>query len=80
MRKLFAALLLGFAALPAAAQEDHLAPEDSVIGGTAFLSDYDEKVRSLLKDAYANNVVVRMVVIPSFSEEYAIGLVSKTNG
>jgi hypothetical protein len=73
---ILAALLL---ASPAAAQqrwqpEDHLEPEDSILGGTAFSSGYDTTLRDLLHDAYDLNVEVRMVALPSFFPEYAVGL------
>lgn len=64
---------------PAAAQqrwqpEDHLEPEGSILGGTAFLTNYDMLVRDLLHDAYDMSVDVRMVALPSFVPEYAVGL------
>jgi hypothetical protein len=65
---------------PAAAQsriplaEDHLKPENSVLGDTAIFSDYDTLVRDLLHDAYDMGVDVRMVALPSFFPEYAVGL------
>ena len=80
---ILAALLL---ASPAAAQprwqrEDHLEPEASTIGGTAVLEGYDRTVREILHDAYDMRVEVRMVALPSFSPEYAVGLrSSKTYG
>src|ERR1700722_18850995 len=73
---ILAALLL---ASPAAAQqrwqpEDHLEPDGSILGGTAFSAIYDTLVRDLLRDAYDMSVDVRMVALPSFSPEYAVGL------
>lgn len=57
-----------------APREDHLEPETSVVGGTAFLSSYDALLSDLLHDAYNLDVEVRMLAIPSFSPEYAVGL------
>ncbi len=73
---ILAALLL---AAPAAAQrrwqpEDNLEPDGSILGGTAFSAIYDTLVRDLLRDAYDMSVDVRMVALPSFSPEYAVGL------
>ncbi|HWM61776.1 MAG TPA: hypothetical protein VNN98_06465 [Rhizomicrobium sp.] len=73
---ILAALLL---ASPAAAQqhrqpEDHLEPEGAILGGTAFSASYDMLVRDLLHDAYDMSVDVRMVALPSFVPEYAVGL------
>src|SRR6201999_3229424 len=73
---LFLAALL---ASPAAAQhrrhaEDHLEPEQSVLGGTDFSTGYDALVRDLLHDAYGRDVEARMVAVPSFVPEYAVGL------
>ena len=73
---IFAAVLL---AAPAAAQprfqrEGHLEPEGSILGGTDFLSGYETIVRDLLHDAYDRSVDVRMLALPSFHPEYAVGL------
>jgi hypothetical protein len=66
---------------PAAAQqeswqqpEDHLEPEGSVLGGSASSLDYDIMLRDLLHDAYDSSVVLRMVGLPPFTPEYAVGL------
>src|SRR3569833_1473600 len=79
MRSKYLLFLAGLLASPAAAQqrwqpEDHLEPELSVLGGTGFLSGYDTLVRDLLHDAYDRDVEVRMVAMPSFVPEYAVGL------
>jgi hypothetical protein len=73
---ILAVLLL---AAPAVAQpqwrpEDHLEPEASVLGGTGFLSRYDGLVRELLRDAFDTSVDVRMIAMPAFGPEYAVGL------
>jgi hypothetical protein len=75
----FLILAAALLASPAAAQqrgqpEDHLEPESSILGGTAILSGYDGLVRDLLHDAYDMSVDVRMVAMPSFIPEYAVGL------
>jgi hypothetical protein len=57
--------------------EDHLEPEASILGGDAFMSGYESLVQRTLKDAYGSDVVVRMVALPSFAPEYAVGLASK---
>lgn len=54
--------------------EDHLEPERSVLGGDTSFSDYDNIVVSVLKDAYARDVVARMLVLPSSQPEYAVGV------
>ena len=79
------AIALSLVALPVSAEEDHLWPDNSIIGGTEYVPSYDEKIHSMLKDAYAPNVVVRMVTdcdsVCSLSYPgpgpYAVGLVSK---
>jgi hypothetical protein len=72
-------LVAALLASPAVAQqrwqpEDHLEPEHSVLGGAGFLSGYDALVRDLLHQAYDPSVQVRMVAMPSFVPEYAVGL------
>jgi hypothetical protein len=54
--------------------EDHLEPDGSVLGGGAFMADYDTMLRNVLHEAYERDVVLRMVAMPSFIPEYAIGL------
>jgi len=57
--------------------EDHLEPESSILGGSAFMTGYEMQVQRTLKKAYGFDVAVRMVALPSFLPEYAVGLVSK---
>ena len=73
MRKiaLLALWLLAFLS-PSAA--DHLYPEGSVYGGDAFAADYDLQVVSVQKDAMDRDVLLRMIVVPSFVPERAIGI------
>jgi len=72
-----AALLAGSASaqpnMPPRA-EDHLEPDGSILGASAFLADYDVMLRDVLHAAYARDVEVRMIAQPSFVPEYAVGL------
>jgi hypothetical protein len=54
--------------------EDHLEPERSVLGGDTWFEDYDDIVVGVLKDAYARDVVARMVVLPPSQPEFAVGV------
>jgi hypothetical protein len=74
-------LAVALFASPAAAQkgswqqlEDHLEPDGSVLGGSAYAPDYDMMLRDLLHDAYDSSVALRMVEVPSFVPEFAVGL------
>jgi len=76
----FTTQLSGFAlAQPqqAPGAEDHLEPDGSILGGDAFMAGYELQVARKLKEAYGPGVVVRMVALPSFVPEYAVGLASK---
>jgi hypothetical protein len=55
-------------------REDHLEPEGSIIGGTASPGDYEERLHQAFISAYDRQIAVRMVAIPSFVPEYAVGL------
>jgi hypothetical protein len=57
--------------------EDHLEPDSSILGGSAFMASYDMQVQRTFREAYGFDVAVRMVALPSFVPEYAVGLVSK---
>ena len=80
------AALIAFSALlvcPVQAQpqtppraEDHLEPDGSILGGTSFMVDYDLQVRDILKEALNPKVRVHMVALPSFSPEFAVGLMT----
>lgn len=54
--------------------EDHLEPDGSILGGSAFMASYDLMLRNVLHTAYEPEVVLRMVAQPSFIPEYAVGL------
>lgn len=63
--------------------DDHLLPEASVytdirtLTGDKYSSvyaDYEENVARVLIDAFNDSVVARVVVLPSFEPEYAVGL------
>ncbi|OAI44331.1 hypothetical protein AYO42_00870 [Rhizomicrobium sp. SCGC AG-212-E05] len=54
--------------------ESYLEPERSQYGGDLFMSGYDDLVLSVLKEAFAQDVAVRMVAVPSFVPEFAVGL------
>lgn len=82
MRRIAAAIaVLALLAAPVFAQtraEDHLEPEDSILGGDAYTAGYESLVRHKLEQAYGFDVVARMVALPSFAPEYAVALASKT--
>lgn len=63
---------------PAPRAEDHLEPEDSILGGDAYSAGYEALVQGKLREAYGFDVVARMVALPSFVPEYTVGLASKT--
>lgn len=68
---LLAALVLA-ASMPAFA--DHLYPEPSVLGGDLFLPGYQNDVAIVLKEALESDVVLRMIELPSFVPEQAVGM------
>lgn len=88
MKKLLALLFLLAPMAVLAADDDHLVPEDSVFSrgmppppyfsfddGTGYDShDYYKSVLSVLNAAYERDIVARLIVIPSFQNEYAIAL------
>ncbi|MGH1542607.1 MAG: hypothetical protein ACRBHB_19450 [Arenicella sp.] len=55
---------------------EHLEPEDSQFSGR-FLEKYIETVLSYLSSAYEDDVEVRLIGLPSFSPEYALGVIAK---
>ena len=82
MRKLLtiAFVLHAAAALAAAPDDDHLIPEDSdftradLPDGATLLGPYYAMVISALKDAFAPDVRARVIAMPSFTPEYAVGI------
>ena len=82
--KRFLLIALLFCAPPALADE-HLVPEDNQFtraalpNGEGSLAPYYEMVLKVLKDAYTEDVRARVIVMPSYGPEYAIGI-SEKNG
>ncbi len=79
--KQLAPLLALLLPLTASATDEHLVPEDSVFSEGAY-EDYDldryyHSVMSVLKDAYAQETFARVIVLPSFWNEYAIAVSRK---
>jgi hypothetical protein len=72
------------APFPAMAQE-HLVPEDSQFTradlppNATLLAPYHEMIITVLEDAFAEDVRARLIAMPSFSPEYALGL-KETDG
>ena len=52
---------------------EYLEPEDSLFTGI-FMPKYFVLVVSALEEAYKEDVRVRVLVFPSFSPEYAVGI------
>jgi hypothetical protein len=54
---------------------DHLVPEQSVLGGYGFDTEYQARVRGVFHEAFDNrSVVFRMIKEPSFLPELVVGL------
>ncbi len=53
---------------------DHLYPEPSIYGGNLFFPDYDQDVVGVFPDALNDDVVLRMIFVPSFIPESAVGI------
>lgn len=55
---------------------DYLLPESSVLAGSESLwsQDYYDLITRILADGFDRDVVVRAVVLPSFSPEYLVGI------
>lgn len=80
MVKYFAAFSLSLSLLASSVfAEDYLAPLPSILGGDEFLGNYDMRLQAVFKDAYDRTVNIRMLAVPSFSPEYAVGLLSKSD-
>lgn len=71
LRFLLTSILLS--TLDYANARDHLEPEDSPFSEVHF-SEYVDLVLEYLDTAYDENVKVRLIAMPSFSPEYAVGI------
>lgn len=58
--------------------KEHLSPEQSQFTGI-FMPDYYGMVIDALSEAYDKDVIVRAMVLPSFSQEYALGVRKHSN-
>lgn len=75
-----ALILIGLLTAASAATPDHLEPERSILGGDLRRAEYHTMVVTALAKAYENTqVLARVVVLPPFSPEYAVGI-SKERG
>jgi hypothetical protein len=54
--------------------EDHLEPDISVLGGSPGKPRYDMALREALGEIFEFDIAVRMIGMPSFVPEYAVGL------
>jgi hypothetical protein len=54
--------------------EDHLEPETSVLGGNTNNTQFDVTLREALDEIFASDIAIRMIGMPAFGPEYAIGL------
>ena len=59
---------------------EYLEPEDSAFTGFAFDTEYQARVTTVMHEAFARDVLVRMIGEPSFSPEYVLGVRKDTNG
>lgn len=76
-RQLLAAIAASLWA-PCAPAGDHLEPEWTPYLGV-HMDGFDEILVSVFKEAYADDVRARLIVVPSFEPEYALG-VKETKG
>lgn len=53
---------------------DHLKPEDSIYSGGSFEPGYDQAMVASFEDAFADDVLDRVIVQPSFETEFAVGV------
>lgn len=51
--------------------QDHLVPDIPYVIGT---DEYSSKLKSVFTEGYAKNVVLRVLVLPSFTNEHLIGI------
>lgn len=66
-------LALGLLAGPALAA-DHLYPEPSFFAGDLFMPEYPQEVARTLQGVMDRDVVLRMIELPSFVPEHAVGV------
>ncbi len=59
--------------------QDHLFQETSILSGGLIIPNYYHNVAYVLREAYNKNVVFRMVGLPSFRPEYAVGIKKLNN-
>ena len=56
------------------AQNDHLEPSEDFVNRTGVLRDYFAELQPKLFHSFSDSPLARLVVIPSFSGEYAFAL------
>lgn len=71
--RLLTILLLSLVAVPLHAQ-DHLIPATGYFSSYSYASEYYPRVQATLLKGLSNNPVLRIVVLPSFSQEYVLSL------
>jgi hypothetical protein len=54
--------------------EDHLEPEGTILGGGFIDSKYDTALREALGEMFESDIAARMIAMPAFFPEYAVGL------
>jgi len=79
MKTLIVLLLVATNAYGAEIQKNYLKPELSIFTGFAEITDYYSKLVKVFSRAYENKspenrIVIRVIVNPSFSSEYVIGI------
>lgn len=68
------AMLIATPAIARNPVADHLVPEDTIYSGLDVTENYHDMVVSVLQDAYSKEVRIRAIVEPSFSPEFAVGV------
>jgi len=71
MKSSFFALILAVLASRAALAQDHLIPD---VGVLVDPNEYHRKIRHVFGQAFDKDVTVRVVVLPSFKNEYLVGV------
>ncbi len=78
MRKALRVFIFLLTAFTSASAQDHLEPENSIFsefssrGGYYGFHKYHDDVLTVLREAFANGVVARAIVFPSFEPEFAV--------